>query len=106
GPGDAEGVLELAVDVAPELGLERGGDFAAGGDGAVPPHLGVVDMDVEVEALGGHGGVAIVGKEVADKDGTAVDVDLGVDQPVAAFGWHGLAFDAAKGDLVEIERLT
>src|SRR5215217_1475462 len=50
-PGHSKRVLELAIDVAPEFGLERRRDFAAGGDGAVPPQLGVVDMDMHVEAL-------------------------------------------------------
>ena len=50
GPLMAERVFHLTVAVAPERVGHRHIDFATGGDGAVEQRVGVLGVDVEIDA--------------------------------------------------------
>src|SRR5690606_18741234 len=106
GPGQPERVFLLALETRPDSHLERGWHLAAGGDGAVPPLLRVIDMDMHVEALRLDRGKAVVGEEVAKEDHAAIDLERAVHQLFAVFGLDGLMLDGAEGGLVEVERLS
>src|SRR5688572_1881240 len=104
GPGDAIGVLELAIGVAPELLLQRHDDIGAGGNGAAEPVLGVLGRQMQVEALRGDDGEAVFGEEIGQEQRRAVDFDMGMhDAGVVAAGRIAAMLDGAEGFLVEFD---
>src|SRR4051794_33939922 len=103
-PGDAVGVLHHAVAVAPELERDRHDHGAAGGDGTVEPALGVLDMEMQVEAVVRCSGVAVLGHRVYQHDRAPVHVDPGVHEPPVLHLGALADLLGTEGALVELDR--
>ena len=99
-----ERILELAVAVAPELVGQFDHHARAGIDRAVPPGVGILDLQVQHHAdrIGQVRTAMMFGKMVVHHQGRTIDLQMGMHQP-AIVGGMAHQFLGAERLLVEVD---
>jgi hypothetical protein len=102
----AEGVLQLAIPVAPELVGERHCDRSAGIHGALPPGISIIDLKMDRHAHGRRRCAAApeLREVVGEQQRVAIDAEARMHDPLAVLTISPVFLGGAEGAGIEFDR--